>query len=914
MCRRSPLGDRMTSPSQGPGDIAANLVEFCCEQMEALAALHLRGLALPRTYGGHEVGADVRADLLFTVGLLGDAGVTTIAGRAIDDILVQHLGAIDGGATHTFFSYRVAETVARAGVFAANPLLETLSVEQRDEVERACDSTAWIALLADAKLPRNYAAVLARCELARTSLGLAVNDDVLDDLLGRVVAVLGENPNRYLDDSNDAAGRFDIYTVDVWLFCAPFADQLGDLWRDGMAATLDLVDAVGARDGAAISWGRSTGVLAVAHTIELAALALQRGLVVGHEGAWLRRAADATYAMRGWYRDGVVNAHQYRDQDRYRGPARRLQLTLDVLGKLAWAAGVLREVATRDLAGGDLVAAPIAEAYRPVDRIVAFDPDRAASVWAFRNRALAFAVPFVGGARSHYLPGPYAPGCFEAPVDTALAVYAPTVFAGHVRYAGGGVPASVVHAQDDTGVTVTWRGFVAMAAAIDRSAAAPLSGERMTTYRVERRSLVIDEVLTFDETPDAVSVLVPELSRRPLTVTWATRHEHTATAVDVLGLAEWRSSWSELVTAHQLDLVPGRELRYSMRVTPKLRVASTAHGHHYHRSLYGPLTRDVVTMPSPLGVLASASDAAAIDEVDVFHMHWPEWVAFDDLAAHDQIIATLRDRDIPIVWTAHNLTPHEKRPDVYDAIYQRWTDAADAIIHHSHWGEQLFRSRYPGRAGSRTRHEVIAHGHFGDLWGGAARVSKRDAETALGFAPCAIRIGIVGAPRAEKRVDEFVAGFNACGRDDIQLAVWSLRMGDPRPGKGLPHDPRIVAAESYRMVPERVFATRLAACDVLALPFDPDGEMLATGTAADALGLGMPALRSDWGYLIETLADAGISCGHTAAQITECLNALTLEQLATARTAAQSRRDSYAWPALAQRTFALLERVQLNEP
>jgi len=33
-------------------------------------------------------------------------------------------------------------------------------------------------------------------------------------------------------------------------------------------------------------------------------------------------------------RDGVVNAHRHRDQDEYRGPARRLQLTLDLLGKV----------------------------------------------------------------------------------------------------------------------------------------------------------------------------------------------------------------------------------------------------------------------------------------------------------------------------------------------------------------------------------------------------------------------------------------------------------------------------------------------------------------------------------------------------------------------------------------------------
>ena len=33
----------------------------------------------------------------------------------------------------------------------------------------------------------------------------------------------------------------------------------------------------------------------------------------------------------------------------------------------------------------------------------------------------------------------------------------------------------------------------------------------------------------------------------------------------------------------------------------------------------------------------------------------------------------------------------------------------------------------------------------------------------------------------------------------------------------------------------------------------PDGDMLATGTAADAQGVGIPALISEWPYLVEVL-------------------------------------------------------------
>ena len=41
-------------------------------------------------------------------------------------------------------------------------------------------------------------------------------------------------------------------------------------------------------------------------------------------------------------------------------------------------------------------------------------------------------------------------------------------------------------------------------------------------------------------------------------------------------------------------------------------------------------------------------------------------------------MADLAARRVPVVWTAHNLTPHEKRPDVFDPIYQLWAEHADA--------------------------------------------------------------------------------------------------------------------------------------------------------------------------------------------------------------------------------------------
>ena len=90
--------------------------------------------------------------------------------------------------------------------------------------------------------------------------------------------------------------------------------------------------------------------------------------------------------------------------------------------------------------------------------------------------------------------------------------------------------------------------------------------------------------------------------------------------------------------------------------------------------------------------------------------------------------------------------------------------------------------------------------------------------------------------------------------------------------------------------------------------------MLATGTVADAIGVGIPALVSDWPYLTETLGAAGIRAGHTAVDIAAALDGLTRADIDAARAATVALRPAYEWAPLAERTFDLFERVVLREP
>lgn len=886
--------DPIVRDSRHLGD---ELVAFVHAEVESLVAAHFPEWRIPRSFAGHFVDADVRADLLYTLTHLADGGVDVIADEPIDAVVGRLLGAVDGRRTHTFFSYRVAETLLRRGGFANNPLLVDCDATQRASVARATDSRDWIELLDAAILPRNYAAVLSRCELARTDLGLSDDPAILDRLVARLHELLTQNPLHTLDDSNDASGRYDIYTADIWLFCEPLAARLGEVWATGACAALDLVDTIAGPDGAAIPWGRSTGVLSTALTVELAALALRDDLRDDRAAAWIRRGIDAFRATRVRFDpDGVVDAHRHRNQDAYRGPARRLQLTLDVLGKLAWAGATLR-------AADAISPATHRATYRTASTWVPFETDRHAGAWVEANLAARVIVPYVGAARSHYFPVPQAPGVFESPVDNDQVVWAPLVLDGAKRITTANLPDAVEYTEH--AVHARWDRLQPCGLDAEGAVPAPYPGTCSTTMRLDRRTLIAEHTLTLASIPDAISVLVPETRRAPLQVDLTANVAHSTTRIVVDGIAEWATPYSGLATIHQIDVEPATELTITARATPRLRVASTAHGHWYHRSLYEPMVDRVLGMPVPIGALADGS--VSLDDVELLHVHWPEWFGFDDPAVHADLIERLADRGIPVVWTAHNLTPHARQPEIYDPIYQQWAAAADAVIHHSEWGRDRMLARYSFRPG--CRHEVFVHGHFGDLWPTAITTTRADAERRLGLAPTGIRIGLVGAPRDDKRVIEFLDGVVASAREDIQVVCWSLRLDETAPD-----DPRIPIAERYRNADPVTYATRLAACDVLAFPFDPDGDMLATGTIADAIGVGIPALISDWTYLTEMLGDAGLPGGHTAATVTAALDALTDEDLARARTAMAALQPAFAWGPIAARTADLFERVVLDEP
>ncbi len=869
------------------GALADRLVATVCGQLEALDATTAPGLELPRVYGGHRVLEDAVADLAYVCGLLVEHGIERIGEVALRNRIPELIASLDPAGVEGFFSYRIGETVLRLGGLDAMP-------ELADHVLAAVDTPTTAARVeAGTDIPPNFAVVLARCLLASARLAGRTDDPELDRSIDRVRDLLRACPRGWFNDGMGAWVQYDIYSPDVYLFAEPLADRLGDTWASGFATVIDDLDHL-AQPGGAVVWGRSVGSLGLAMTIELAAVAAGRGIGSSPE-RWIARADETLDHLISWFGGGVVAAHQHRATMSYRGPHRRLQLTLDLAGKLLLAALELRQTP-------DLAAASPDRAWSGEDHLCVFDETTNASVWSFRSPSMTFALPTMCGFSVDYAPSPRGPGLFEQPTTGPVSLLPVLTRRGVDERTGRDQPplmpaglATVVEHQPGR-LVIEHEGWAPPSST--PSDEPVRSGGRRATYVVDGRALVVTEELAIGDDPDTgndpLTIAIPETPGRPVSVT-VEGIGHRIRRVDTDGIAEWRSFWGPLPVVHEIELDSAATCSFTWRVQPRVRVASTAFGHQYDRLLYGPLADRVQT------VSAGRPDVDLVRrmrDVDVLHLAWPEWWTGDDPARTQAAIDLVRAAGTAIVWTQHNLMPHDDKSAAAAACYAAWAQAADVVIHHSEAGEAVALATHP--YGADCRHVVIPHGHWGPVYGDVARLDRAWVEASEGWPATALRLAVVGAPRVEKQLQLVVDAVVASSREDVQLVV---RVDD---GVVVPADPRIVAERDH--IDDHRYRRRMQAYDALILPFAPAG-MLTTGTAFDAIGAGVAAITSDWDFFDETFAGADIRYGSTVGDLTACIDALTPQTLEESRRAVVDRRSAFDWDTIAEATLAVLESV-----
>lgn len=339
-----------------------------------------------------------------------------------------------------------------------------------------------------------------------------------------------------------------------------------------------------------------------------------------------------------------------------------------------------------------------------------------------------------------------------------------------------------------------------------------------------------------------------------------------------------------------------------LKVEPNPLVVISSFQHPYVRNLRQSLRRDVVFLPwRQPGLFAPR---IPLQKVEIFHLHFINELGLD-LKSTEELIGRLRSAGTAIVWTGHDLISHDKDYARFQPLFSAWAQAADGVIHHSRSGEIRLRARYSFR--SDCVHTVILHPFRREHANHRLRDQRAEIEESLGVDSTTIRVGLIGMPRVERRVVDFLNGVAQSTNRDIQVVCWSLR-----PTESAPIDERIAIAESWQYVDDDLLSKRLAICDLIAIPIAPEGEMLTTGLTSDALGMGLGMLISSWDFLSEIAGEAGILCGDTASEVAESLNRLVIDDVVKAKEESMLIREEHHWDKARAPLLEFYRLVQSN--
>jgi glycosyltransferase involved in cell wall biosynthesis len=206
-------------------------------------------------------------------------------------------------------------------------------------------------------------------------------------------------------------------------------------------------------------------------------------------------------------------------------------------------------------------------------------------------------------------------------------------------------------------------------------------------------------------------------------------------------------------------------------------------------------------------------------------------------------------RRAKLLWTAHNLMPHDATPFPHlDRLGRKIVIAlSDRVFVHGSSAARIVAEQFPG---ARRKLTVIHHGHWLDFY--ARSQSRAEARAQLGLPGDAHVFLFIGLCKPYKNLEGLIETFRrrsgalllliagAFQKDDYRQRIGALAAGDER-------------IRLYpRYIPDAELQTFLGACDCVVLPYV---DTLTSGAAMLALSFGRPVVSVKRGSLQDVITD-----------------------------------------------------------
>ena len=340
-----------------------------------------------------------------------------------------------------------------------------------------------------------------------------------------------------------------------------------------------------------------------------------------------------------------------------------------------------------------------------------------------------------------------------------------------------------------------------------------------------------------------------------------------------------------------------------------LRVAFVPSGlddNPYQRLLTAALREQGIEVRDGVRIRSSSLTKVA-NEVDVIHLHWLEYAVLAprhggiaaarfalSVAAFAAALRRLRRRGVRIVWTVHNLAPHQPRfPRLQRLLTRSTARAVDSLVVHSeHAAGELARHGL-----ARAPVVVAPHGNYVDAYpppaGGRAEARRR-----FGLEPDAVVFLAFGRIRGYKRLAEIAEAFTRLDAPQARLVIAGAVDEGPL------RDALVAMASRDDRISLRFGFADTAEAGALHCAADAavvnHHELFSSGVVLLALSNSLPVLAAATGATAEIVpARALIAIGESG--LTAAFAAALERDLAEAGAEARRAAETYPWSLTARR-------------
>jgi beta-1,4-mannosyltransferase len=234
---------------------------------------------------------------------------------------------------------------------------------------------------------------------------------------------------------------------------------------------------------------------------------------------------------------------------------------------------------------------------------------------------------------------------------------------------------------------------------------------------------------------------------------------------------------------------------------------------------------------------------------DVIHIHFPEWLvrwkrpwlAPLEVVAVLSLLWLARRRGTALVWTGHDLEPHElSRPRLWRAYNRFFISQVDVLISFSEGAASLLVDRYPQLAGVPT--VVVPHGHYRDYYTAPPKAAILRKELKLDHRPVLLCFGLI---RPYKNLPGIIQAWRQLPEPRPQLVIAGRPMDSEiaevvKQQAGNSADVHLL----LRFIHDDEVPTIFAMADVVVMPYMARSA-LNSGVAHLAFSLSRPAVVND---------------------------------------------------------------------